>query len=250
MAAVTRLLTLVDICDSGADALMMSVSARHEAVLADGRRVVLLDDRGWGGTVAVDSAGRWASETVEEMERTARVVVGPDEPPEGRSQAEALGTCLAAQPEDERPTVRQANVVHWAWDIMVGLGTALFLLSAWFGFVWWRRRDLPRTKWFLRAAAVAGVASIVAMEAGWVVTEVGRQPWIVFDYMKVEEAATENDGVWLTFLVICAVYAVVAVSLVLVLRLMARRFAAADEHPDDGGPYAPRTPPRVDAGVS
>lgn len=88
MAAVTRLLTLVDICDSGADALMMSVSARHEAVLADGRRVVLLDDRGWGGTVAVDSAGRWASETVEEMERTARVVVGPDEPPEGRSQAD------------------------------------------------------------------------------------------------------------------------------------------------------------------
>jgi cytochrome d ubiquinol oxidase subunit I len=88
------------------------------------------------------------------------------------------------------------------------------------------------------------------MEAGWVVTEVGRQPWIVFDYMKVEQAATEDDGVWLTFLVICGVYAVVAVSLVLVLRLMARRFATADEQPDDGGPYAPRTPPRVEAGVS
>ena len=56
------------------------------------------------------------------------------------------------------------------------------------------------------------------MEAGWVVTEVGRQPWIVFDYMKVEQAATENEGVWVTFLVIAAIYLVVAVTLVLILR--------------------------------
>jgi cytochrome d ubiquinol oxidase subunit I len=144
-----------------------------------------------------------------------------------------------AFPEDERPTVRQANVVHWAWDIMVGLGTALFLLSAWFAFVWWRTRDLPRSKWFLRAAAAAGVASVVAMEAGWVVTEVGRQPWIV---------------VWLTFLVIAGVYAVVAVTLVLVLRLMRRRFDGSDEHPDEGGPYSPRirpdAAPPVEVGAS
>ena len=159
-------------------------------------------------------------------------------------------TGLDAFPEEDRPTTRQVNIVHLAWDVMVGIGTMLFLLALWFGITWLFRRDLPRTRWFLRIASVAGVAAVLAMEAGWVVTEVGRQPWIVFDYMKVEEAATENDGVWLTFLVICAVYAVVAVSLVLVLRLMARRFAAADEHPDDGGPYAPRTPPRVDAGVS
>ncbi len=150
---------------------------------------------------------------------------------------------LDAFPEDERPTVRQANIVHWAWDIMVGLGTALFLLSAWFAWAWWRRRDIPRSKWFLRFAAVAGVASIVAMEAGWVVTEVGRQPWIVVDYMLVEEAATENTGIWLTFLVIAGVYAVVAVTLVLVLRLMRRRFDDSDEDPDAGGPYSPRIRP-------
>jgi cytochrome d ubiquinol oxidase subunit I len=159
-------------------------------------------------------------------------------------------TGLDAFPEEDRPTTRQVNIVHLAWDVMVGIGTMLFLLALWFGVTWLFRRDLPRTRWFLRVASVAGVASVLAMEAGWVVTEVGRQPWIVFDYMKVEEAATGNDGVWLTFLVICGVYAVVAVSLVLVLRLMARRFAAADEHPDEGGPYAPRTPPRVEAGVS
>jgi cytochrome d ubiquinol oxidase subunit I len=88
---------------------------------------------------------------------------------------------------------------------------------------------------------VSGVASVVAMEAGWVVTEVGRQPWIVVDYMKVDAAATENRGVWVTLLVVAGVYAVVAVTLVLVLRLMARRFDAAEED-QRGGPYAPRTP--------
>jgi cytochrome d ubiquinol oxidase subunit I len=153
---------------------------------------------------------------------------------------------LESFPADERPTNRQATIVHWAWDVMIGLGTALFLLSAWFAVVWWRRRDLPRTKWFLRAAAVAGVASVVAMEAGWVVTEVGRQPWIVVDYMLVEDAATSSSGVWVTFLGIAALYTGVAVTTVLVLRAMRRRFDAADDrsdHSDGGGPYSPRIRP-------
>ena len=97
MAGVTALLTLVDIDDSdddGPDARRMSVRARHEAVLEDGRRVVLLDDRGWTGAISAawtDDAslpGIWAVETVEELERTARVVVGPDEPGPGGTQAE------------------------------------------------------------------------------------------------------------------------------------------------------------------
>ena len=125
---------------------------------------------------------------------------------------------------------------------MVGLGTLLMLLSLWYGAVWVFKRDLPKTKLFWIAAAGAGVASILAMEAGWVVTEVGRQPWIVFDYMKVEEAATENEGVWITFLVIAAIYLVVAVTLVLILRLMARRFRAGESDVDDDVPYGPRAP--------
>jgi hypothetical protein len=107
MTAVARLLTFVDLDeanDAGPDARSMSVTARHDAVLADGRRVVLLDDRGWSATqgyawseetseedrrrLELDSASIWAYETVEEMERTARVVVGPDEPFEGHSQAD------------------------------------------------------------------------------------------------------------------------------------------------------------------
>jgi hypothetical protein len=83
MVGVSRLLTFADIDDpddDGPNGRGMSVKARHEAVLADGRRVVLLDGRGWSG-------GAWAFETVEGLERTARDVVGPDEPLGGSSHA-------------------------------------------------------------------------------------------------------------------------------------------------------------------
>jgi len=159
---------------------------------------------------------------------------------------------LDAFPKGSRPTTREVNTVHLAWDVMVGLATALFLLALWYAAYWVFRRDLPKTKWFWRAAALAGVASVVAMEAGWVVTEVGRQPWIVFDYMKVKDAATGNEGVWVTFLVIAVIYAVVAVSLILILRLMARRFSERDESDsDDDVLYGPREPlDRTPAGVT
>jgi cytochrome bd ubiquinol oxidase subunit I len=152
---------------------------------------------------------------------------------------------LESFPEDERPTTREANTVHLAWDVMVGIATLLFLLSAWYGLCWLFRRDMPRSRWFLRFASVAGVASIMALEAGWVVTEVGRQPWIVRGYMKVEEAATTNEGVWVTLLVIIAVYAVVGVTAILVLRGMSRRWRAqgASAGAESDVPYGPNRPP-------
>ena len=96
--------------------------------------------------------------------------------------------------------------MHLAWDLMVGLGTLLFLLSAWYWLTWIFRRRLPRSRLFLLAASGAGVASVITMEAGWVVSEVGRQPWIVYNLMKVEDAATGNTGVWITFLLVAALY--------------------------------------------
>ena len=107
---------------------------------------------------------------------------------------------LDTVPADQRPTTSQVNTVHLAWDVMVGLGTLLFLLSVWYGLCWLFRRDMPRSRWFLRIASVAGVAAVITMEAGWIVSEVGRQPWIVYELMTVEEAATTNDGVWITFI--------------------------------------------------
>jgi cytochrome bd ubiquinol oxidase subunit I len=149
---------------------------------------------------------------------------------------------LTAFPADERPTVAEVNAVHLAWDVMVGIATLLLLLSIWYGAYWLFRRDIPKTKWFLRVASVAGVAAVIAMEAGWVVTEVGRQPWIVRNYLKVEDAATTNSGVWATFIVIAAIYAVVGVTTILVLRGMSRRWRAQGGAPESDVPYGPNPP--------
>ena len=73
------------------------------------------------------------------------------------------------------------------------------LLGAWLAFVWWRRRDIPRTPWFLRAVAISGAGAILALWCGWIVTEVGRQPWIVQGYMRTSEAVTRRTGIWFSF---------------------------------------------------
>jgi cytochrome bd ubiquinol oxidase subunit I len=149
---------------------------------------------------------------------------------------------LDTVPADERPTVRQVNTVHLAWDVMVGLGTLLFLLSVWYAVSWVFRRRMPASRWFLRCAACSGVLSVLAMEAGWVVTEVGRQPWIVYKYMKVEDAATGNTGVWITFVAVVVLYVAVGTTTILVLRSMSRRFRRAGGFADQDGPYGPNEP--------
>jgi cytochrome bd ubiquinol oxidase subunit I len=147
---------------------------------------------------------------------------------------------LDSFPADERPTTGEVNTVHLGWDVMVGIGTLLFLLSAWYWLAWIFRRDMPRSRLFLWIASGAGVAAVLAMEAGWVVTEVGRQPWIVRNHMKVEDAATTNDGVWITFIVVVVIYLALATTVVLVLRSMSRRFRRQAELVDGDVPYGPR----------
>lgn len=163
----------------------------------------------------------------------------------------ATGTSTTIQglesfPVDDRPTTAQVNTVHLAWDVMLGLGTLLALLSVWYGISWVFRRDMPKSRLFLWIASAAGVLSVITMEAGWVITEVGRQPWIARNYLRVEDAATGNQSVWLTFLTVVALYLVVAVVLILVLRGMSRRFRQA-ELDDTDVPYGPRQPPTPDA---
>ncbi len=86
---VARLVTLLDARDDGADPRTLSVSARLEAVLADGRRCVLLADRGWTSSLnrmPPERGGIWAETSRDELEETARTVVGPDEPFAGHSR--------------------------------------------------------------------------------------------------------------------------------------------------------------------
>jgi cytochrome d ubiquinol oxidase subunit I len=137
------------------------------------------------------------------------------------------------------------NTVHLAWDVMVGFATLLFLLSAWYAISWIFRRDMPRSKVFLWFASGAGVAAVLALEAGWVVTEVGRQPWIVHNYMKVEDAATGNEGVWITFVAVVVIYATLAATVTLVIRGMSRRFRQQAELVDSDVPYGPREMEKV-----
>jgi cytochrome d ubiquinol oxidase subunit I len=162
---------------------------------------------------------------------------------------------LNSFPEDERPTYRQANVVHLAWDIMVGLGTLLFLLAVWYWGTWIFRKDMPQSKLFLWIASAAGFLAVVTMEAGWVVSEVGRQPWIVYNLMKVEDAATGNTGVWVTFVGVIVLYTALAATTVYVLRSMSKRFrrheeaGETDDYGEEDVPYGPSSHPGPNADV-
>jgi cytochrome d ubiquinol oxidase subunit I len=140
---------------------------------------------------------------------------------------------LDTVPPDRRPPV---NVTHLSYNAMVGIGFALIGLVAWFAFAWWRRRDLPRSRWFLRGLAGSGVAAVVALEAGWVTTEVGRQPWIVYQIQLTREAASTAAGLRWAFFGVAAVYVVLTVMTVYVLR----RLATSHEMPAPQEPDEPR----------
>jgi cytochrome d ubiquinol oxidase subunit I len=142
---------------------------------------------------------------------------------------------LDTVPPDDRPPAN--TMLHWAFDAMVGICSAMILLGMWLGIAWWRKRDIPTTPWFLRAVAISGVAAIVALECGWIVTEVGRQPWIVYEVMRTEDAVTQADGVWVSLAVVFVVYAALGAATVVILRAMSRRWREAD---DVDVPYGPR----------
>jgi cytochrome d ubiquinol oxidase subunit I len=127
---------------------------------------------------------------------------------------------LDTVPPDDRPPV---NIVHYSFQAMVGIGTALALLGALFVFVWWRKRRLPRSRWFYRAVIAAGPLAVVALIAGWITTEVGRQPWIVYETMRVRDAVTSNDGLELAFAVLIVIYLALAGAVVWLLRRLAAR---------------------------
>jgi cytochrome d ubiquinol oxidase subunit I len=139
-------------------------------------------------------------------------------------------------PEDERPS--NVTIVHWAFDIMVFIGTALVGLALWFAIAYWRRRDVPKSRLFLWCASAAGVLSYIAIECGWITTEVGRQPWIVYGYERTADAVTRSDGIWVMFTVVMVLYAAMAVGTIVSLRIMSARWKRADAS-DESVPYGP-----------
>jgi cytochrome bd ubiquinol oxidase subunit I len=153
-------------------------------------------------------------------------------------------TGLNQIPDNDEPPA--LAMLHLAFDTMVGIGSGLFLLAVWFAIAWWRRRDLPATPWFLRIAAVAGVGAIVALESGWIVTEVGRQPWIVQGFMRTSDAVTPAQGIWWVFGLTMALYIGLGTIAVVVLRGLSRRWS--EGRPEEGElPYSPPPPSEASA---
>ena len=149
--------------------------------------------------------------------------------------AEVIG--LHSVPESDRPPV---NVVRTAFQLMIVIGLTLVGLAAWFGWIWRKHHRLPDSVWFFRALVAAGPAAVVAVEAGWITTEVGRQPWIVHEVIRTRDAVTDADWIWLSFAVLTVVYIAMTWAGVRVLRSTSRRWRAGET--DLLAPYGPPEP--------
>lgn len=142
----------------------------------------------------------------------------------GDPNAEVKG--LNDFPRDEQPPVA---VVHFAFQIMVGCGMLMVLLTLWGGWRWWRTRRRENktwhdSKWFLKALVIAIPLGFIAIETGWVVTEVGRQPWIIYGIMRTSEAVTPMPGLIVPFLTFTILYIFLAI---ITVWLLLRQVAAS-----------------------
>lgn len=177
------------------------------------------------GGVLVDGEVKWSID----IPRLGSLIAmnSPDKPVPG----------LDTIPEEDHPPV---NMTHLAFQTMVGIGTLLAAAVAFFWFQRRRGRDLLEKRWFLRFAAVAGPLAVIALEAGWIATEVGRQPWIVYDVMRTTDAVGDyTASLWWLLGVSTVVYTGMTVGAVVVLRSMARRWREGAV--DLPSPYAPAT---------
>jgi cytochrome d ubiquinol oxidase subunit I len=190
------------------------------------------------GDISAKQVAKWqpakfaAMEGHWETERGAALVIGgiPDEKTEttrwairipkllsvlafGDPNAEVRG--LKDIPKDERPPVA---IPHFAFQIMVGCGLALVATGLLGVFLTWRRRVLADTRAYLKLLVLVAPLGLIAIEAGWIVTEVGRQPWIVYGVMRTADAVTPMPGVVIPLVVIAAIYLLLGIVVIQLLR--------------------------------
>jgi cytochrome bd ubiquinol oxidase subunit I len=146
---------------------------------------------------------------------------------------------LEAVPADDRPP--PINLIRFAFQTMVGIGTFLAALGVVHLLTWYRRRRFVESRWFLRAVVAAGPLSVVALIAGWVTTEVGRQPWVVYDVMRTEEAVTGAGGIPVGYATLVVVYLGLGAAVFWILRrLSLRPLDVPDEPPPILESHGPR----------
>jgi cytochrome d ubiquinol oxidase subunit I len=117
-------------------------------------------------------------------------------------------------PREDWPNV---PIVHTAFQVMVALGTYLALVSLWVAWLALRRRDVCSNRLLLRAIALAAPMGFIAIEAGWTVTEVGRQPWIIQGVLRTADAVTPMPGLVVPFLLFTLLYCFLGVIVVWLL---------------------------------
>ena len=115
----------------------------------------------------------------------------------------ALVRGLDAVPAEDWPNV---PAVHLSFQLMVALGTYLALTALWAGWLAWRRSDLAHNRWLMRALALATPCGFIAVEAGWMVTELGRQPWVIYGVLRTRDAVTPMPGLIVPFLIFTLLY--------------------------------------------
>ena len=143
----------------------------------------------------------------------------------GLPRPERAGAGARAVPKRDRPPV---NVVHFSFQTMVAIGTAMALLGAIYLVTVAAAARLPRSRWFYRAVVAAGPLALVALIAGWITTEVGRQPWMVYKVMRTSQAVTEAGGLWVGYAVLVVVYVMLGCAVVWLLRRLARQPAESE----------------------
>jgi cytochrome bd ubiquinol oxidase subunit I len=121
---------------------------------------------------------------------------------------------LDQEPESDWPNVR---VVHICFQIMVGCGSLLSFFALLGGWLTWKKPPLSSHKSFLKALVLVSPFGFVPLEAGWMVTELGRQPWVIYHLMRTKEAVTSMPNVTITFLVMTALYLVLGIIVVWLL---------------------------------
>jgi cytochrome bd ubiquinol oxidase subunit I len=130
---------------------------------------------------------------------------------------------LDAVPRADWPPV---TVVHLAFQLMVGCGLIMAALTAWSGWQWFNGRALERDRWLLRSLVVAAPLGFLAIQAGWVVTEVGRQPWVIYHVLRTADAVTPMPGLWVPMVTFTLLYLLLTA---IVIWALWRHIAAADQ---------------------
>lgn len=164
--------------------------------------------------------GGWPDETTQTTRYSIEIPYGLSLLAFHDPQATVQG--LEEFPRDQWPPVA---IVHFSFQIMVAAGTAMMLVAIWAAWIKWRKRTLLNSRWLLWAIVAASPLGFVAIETGWTVTEVGRQPWIIYGIVKTAEAVTPMPGLQIPFLVFTLLYVFLAV---MVVWLIARQVKETD----------------------